>query len=83
MARTLLSARTGQSLLRFHRLDHHELAHGAFVHEFDPAGDFGEERVVFAAADVEARFHPGAPLPHDDSAAGNDLPPECLEAQPL
>src|ERR1051326_2091451 len=39
--------RTFDCLLRFERLDHHELAHRAFVHELDASADFGEERVVF------------------------------------
>ena len=39
-------------LLRFDRLNHDELAHRPFVHELDAPGDLGEERIVFATADV-------------------------------
>src|SRR5579864_3719176 len=74
---------TFECLLDFHRLNHHELAHGALVQELDAPRDFGEEGIVFAAADVQPWLYARAPLPHDDGAAGHDLPAECLEAKPL
>jgi hypothetical protein len=67
-------------LLRFQGFDHYELAHGAFVQELDASADFGEEGVVFAAADVQAGFYPGAALAHDNSSARDDLSSESLEA---
>ena len=67
-------------LVRFDRLDHDVLAHGAFVEEFDAAGDLSKERVVFAAADIEPGLYAGAALADDDGAAGDDLSAECLEA---
>ena len=44
---------------------------------------FGEKRIVFAAADVEAGLYPRAALTHDDRASGHDLPAESLKAKPL
>src|SRR6202035_4502388 len=67
----------------FHRLDHYELPHRALVQELDASRDLGKKRVVLTATHVEPRFHAGAPLPHDDGAAGHDLSAECLESQPL
>jgi hypothetical protein len=67
-------------LLRFYGLYHHELAHGAFVHELDAAGDFRKEGVVFPAAYVEAGFYAGAALADDDGTAGDDLSAECFKA---
>ena len=83
--RTLAPANlpTTETLADFDGLDHHELAHLSLVQELDAARDLGEESVVFAAADVQSRFHAGAALPNDDGAAGHDLPAECLEAKPL
>src|SRR5580692_6713838 len=59
------------------------LAHAAAVAEFDHAGDFGEQGVVLAAADVHAGLHFGAALTHDDGTAGDKLTAEGLYAQPL
>ena len=75
--------RDAQWLLRGQRFDHHEFAHGAFVHEFDAPADLGEKRVIFAAADVEAGLHPRPTLAHDDGAARHDLSSESLKSQPL
>jgi hypothetical protein len=72
-----------EMLLRFERLNHHELAHLSAVHEFNAACDLGEERVVFAFADIQARFHARAALPDDDRAAGDKLSAECLKAKAL
>ena len=74
----------GSELLhKLHGLDHHELAHRALIQELDAARDFGKQRVVLAAADVQPWFHASAALPHNDRPAGHDLPAECLESQPL
>src|ERR1019366_10319593 len=67
-------------LLRFRTLDHHELAHAAFVQELDAAGNLGEKSVIFAAADVQARLYPRATLAHDDCSAGNQLSAESLKS---
>jgi hypothetical protein len=67
-------------LLRFYGLNHHELTHGALVHELDAAADFGKEGVVFAATNVEAGFHACAALTDDDRPTGNDLPAKCFKA---
>jgi hypothetical protein len=72
-----------RDLLRFYGLDHHELAHGSFVHELDPARDLGKESVVFTPADIEPGFHARAALPHNDGSTGHDLPAKCLESKPL
>src|SRR5215469_1621253 len=79
-------ARLGRSLpalLRFHGLDHDELAHAALIEELDASRDLGKERVVLAAADVEPGFYPGAALAHDDGSARHQLPAERFESQPL
>src|SRR4029077_11031231 len=72
-------------ILLFHLrpLHHPELARRTFVLQLDAAGNLGEERVVFAAPNVQAGFHRRAALPHDDGASGNDLPPERFESKPL
>src|SRR5215469_15762153 len=77
-----VSCHTG-ILLRFHRLNHHELSHRPLVHELDPARDLGKQGIVLAAPDVETGFYPRPPLAHDDRSARNDLPAECLESKPL
>src|SRR5581483_4782063 len=64
-------------------LDADELAHAAAVFEFHHAGDFREQRVVFAPADIQARLDLGATLPHDDRAARHQLPAEHFYAEPL
>src|SRR5436190_11123879 len=71
------------NLLCFERLDHHELAHGSAVFEYDFAADLGEERVIFSATDVEPRLYASAALANDDSATGHDLTAECLESKTL
>jgi hypothetical protein len=67
----------------FDWLDHHELAHLSLIQKLDAARDLGEERVVFATADVETRLYRCAALANDNRAAGNQLSAECLEAKPL
>jgi hypothetical protein len=62
---------------------HHKLTHRALIQELDAARDLGKQSVVFAAANVQSWLHACAALPHDNGAAGNDLPAECFESQPL
>jgi len=71
------------SLVNFDWLDNHKLSHRAFIEKLDLAGDFGKERIVFAAADVEPRFNPRAALPDDDRATGDNLSAEGLKTKPL
>ena len=51
--------------------------------ELDRAGGRGEQRVVAAAADVDAGMEVGAALADDDLAGLDDLPAEPLDAEPL
>lgn len=60
-----------------------EAAQVPAIAEFDDAGDFREERVVFAKADIQAGLKAGAALPHDDGTAGNELAAEDFNAEPL
>src|ERR1700730_11926469 len=78
---TVASLRRG--LLRLQGLHRPGLAHRAFVEELDAAGDFGEERVVLAPANIQARLYPRSALPHDDGSSGDYLSAECFETQPL
>ena len=70
----------GNALLRGDRLDHHELAQLTAVLELNPARDLGKQRVILAAANVQAWLNPSASLPHDNRAAGNELSAKSLEA---
>jgi hypothetical protein len=72
-------------LLRFDRfgLDHYKFPHRSLVEELDAPRDFGEERVVFAATNVQPRLNPRAALADDDGAARYQLSAESLEAKPL
>src|SRR5215472_9067980 len=70
-------------LLGGDRFNHYELAQRSSILEDDASADLREERVVFASADIQARLYASAALPHDDGAAGDDLPAEGLESQPL
>src|SRR5690348_13875616 len=60
-----------------------ELAHPPAIVKLNHAGDLGEQRVVLAPAYILARLEPGAALPHDDGAAGNQLAAEHLHAEAL
>ncbi|ODR15075.1 hypothetical protein AWC26_16780 [Mycobacterium shimoidei] len=51
--------------------------------ELDSAGSPGEQRVVAAAADVDAGVEVGAALADEDLAGFDDLPAEPLDTQPL
>src|SRR5204862_3186771 len=42
----------------------------AVIFKPDAAGDFRENRIVFAEAGVQARFEAASPLAHDNRAAG-------------
>jgi len=70
-------------LLRFERLNHHKLAHLSAIHEFNAACDFGEERVVFAFADIQSWLYARAALPDNDGTAGDKLSAECLKSKAL
>ena len=58
-------------------------AHAAAVFEFYDAGDFGEECIVLAPADIFAGLDACAALAHDDRTAGNQLAAESLYTEPL
>src|SRR5438552_2018186 len=70
-------------LIQIFGLDSDVLAQAAAVFEADNAADFGEQGVVFAAADVQAGLNAGAALAHDDGAARHQLATEGFHAQPL
>src|SRR5258708_8735276 len=77
--------RVTRNLLRFNSLglDHHKLPHRSLIEALDASRDLGEERVVFAASDVQAGLHPCAALADDDRAASHQLPAESLKTNPL
>ena len=81
--RVIRASQSLAQLLRFDGLDHHKLAHLSLVQELDAAGDLGKERIVFAAAHVQARFYRSSTLPHNNCSAGNNLAAKCLKAEPL
>ena len=54
-----------------------------FIAELHGAGGRGEQRVVAAAADVDAGMEVGAALADDDLAGLDDLAAEPLDAEPL
>lgn len=64
-------------------IDAYELTSLPLVFKFDESLDQGEQRVVFAAADVIAGFPFCSALPGDDIAAENVLAAEFLESEPL
>ncbi len=65
------------------RLDGDKAPGAATIDELDAAIDFGEKRIVAAAADVKAGLQLRAALAHDDGAAGDDLARENLDAEAL
>ena len=79
-AGTLAHVAMPKTLFHSDGLDHHVLPQLAPVFEHDPARDLGKQGIVLAAADIQARLHPRAPLPHDNRAAGNQLPAKSLKA---
>ena len=70
-------------LLRFDWLDENELAHRSAIDKLDAPIDLGEQGVVLATADVQARLDAGAALTHDDGAASDNLTAERFYSQPL
>src|SRR4029077_13029272 len=70
-----------EGLLRLAHAD--EIAHTPAVVKLDHAGDLGEQRVVLAPTHVLAGLEPRAALPHDDRAAGNQLPAKHLDTEAL
>src|SRR6185436_4861008 len=64
-------------------LDADEFAEAATVAVHDDSRHLGEERVVLAPADVEARFDDRAALPNQDGAAGDVLASVGLHAESL
>src|SRR6476660_6782563 len=69
--------------LRLCRLDRDDAAVAASIVEPHHARDFGEKRVVLAAADVRAGKELRAALPDEDRAARDELAAEALHAEPL
>lgn len=67
----------------FGGIDRDEAAELSSVLEANHAGDFGEEGVVFAAADVEACLERCAALADDDAAAEDCLAAEYLHPESL
>src|SRR5258706_11200625 len=53
------------------------------IFELHAPGDFGKDRVVFAAAGVQPGRKPPAALADDDGAAGDDVAVVGFDAQPL
>ena len=47
-------------------LDSDKATGAAAVDKFHPSIDFGEERVIAAPADIQARLQAGSPLTHDN-----------------
>src|SRR3954462_6896053 len=73
----------GLNLRLGNRLHHHELPHGALIYKLQLAADLRKQRVVLAPADVQARLHPSAALPHDDRATGHNLSSKSFKPEPL
>ena len=65
------------------RFNADEFAHAAAIAELDHAGDFGEQGVVLAPADVLAGLEARTSLPHNDRSAGDELSAEDLDSEPL
>src|SRR6185436_3316632 len=63
--------------------DADESAGVALVFEIHNTGDLGEQRVVFADADIQTRLELRASLPDKNRAAADELAAEALHAQSL
>src|SRR5579862_5945859 len=63
--------------------DADELAGTAAIAKHDDAGDFGEQRIVFAQADIVAGLEGAAALAHQDGSAGYQFTAESFDAQAL
>jgi len=55
----------------------------AAIPELHRSADLGEERIVFADADIDSRLDRCSTLPNDDRAAGHNLAAKGLHTQPL
>src|SRR5436190_4198767 len=75
--------RPGRAGLLGRRLDHRDHPAAAAGAKLDGSRAGGEDRVVAADAGAVAGPEAGAPLTHDDLAAGDGLAGEHLDAQPL
>src|SRR5271163_2195301 len=71
------------SLGLFRGLDADEAPMIAAVGELHVAGNKGEQSVVLALRHVFAGLVPGAPLPHQNRAGVDQLPPEALNSKSL
>ena len=72
-----------RSLRFLNRNDADPSAMCAMVRELDATSDLGEQRIVFASADIRARPEPLASLTYQDRAAGHQVAVESLDAEPL
>ena len=64
-------------------MDADEAAAAAFIFKLNDAGDFGEQRVIFANTDVHARLKFRAALAYQDRAAADELPAKALHTEAL
>src|SRR5438477_10130420 len=65
------------------RLNADDAPFGAVVLEPHAAGDFREDRVVFAEPRVQARAEPASALADDDRPAGDEVAVVRFHAEPL
>jgi hypothetical protein len=64
-------------------LDNDEATGAATIDELNASVDFREERIIAAAANVQAGLEWCSALPNDDRTAGDELTTERLYAEPL
>ena len=67
----------------FEWLDGDKSAAIALIFKLDDSVDFGEQRVIFADADVQAGFELRSTLPDKNGSTGHDLAAKTLHAEPL
>jgi hypothetical protein len=60
-----------------------EAAARPVIFELHASGDFGEERIVLAEADVQPGSEPATALADENRAAGDDVAVVPLDAEPL
>ena len=65
------------------RLNERKASLVAAIAELHGAADLGEERIVLADADIQARLDRCSTLTHDNRAAGDYLAAKRFHAQPL
>jgi hypothetical protein len=65
------------------RLNVHIFAQAAAILKFHDAGNFGKQSIITADAHIQTRFDLGSPLPHEDSAAVDQLSGKPFYAKPL